>query len=170
MRQPIQLFKMTGCEIDDSKNVTPTRYYALKTMKQKRINCNISDKTEMLEATEIKQANSDNTIAIVWKHVNSPEKWAKLLTRVEIQSSAANELHGLAKIIGKIGAKSSSLRNKYLNMAKQWTTILPPQIDEFPPLAAYDEIQLLIVSPIWKSWWVRSDGYKVEIEYSIRGE
>ena len=84
MRQPIQLFKVTGCEIDDSKNVTPTRYYALKTMKQKMINCNISDKTEMLEATEIKQANSDNTIAIVWKHVNSPEKWAKLLTRVEI--------------------------------------------------------------------------------------
>ena len=93
------------------------------------------------------------------------------MLRVEITTSAANHGSALITLNGKIGGPAYELITKYVPSHRYtWVSSLPAEMNgDAPPLAAYDEIFLLISSPPYPAWWIQSHGYKVEIGYSVRG-
>ena len=112
------------------------------------------------------------TIGLVWKYENGPNKWAKRLIRVEVKTSAPGSGTAKAIIEGKIGDKTYFIGHRFLPKASSWSKIVPTNVNEpnSPPLAAYDEILLSMNPSTYSGWWVQSEGYSVEIEYSIRGK
>ena len=112
------------------------------------------------------------TIGLVWKYENGPNKWAKRLIRVEVKTSAPDSGTARAIIEGKIGDKTYFIGHIFLPKASSWSKIVSTNVNEpnSPPLAAYDEILLLMNPSTYSGWWVQSEGYSVEIEYSIRGK
>ena len=107
--------------------------------------------------------------AIVWRHLNGPNRWAKRFIRVAIKTRAASDHYATTVLLGITETKAYVVKKRVLPGV---LTLTEWQIDvgeADPPLATYDEILLVVCSPNYVGWWVQSEGYQVEMELSVIG-